>query len=71
MLDQGPPDEPEIERPSEERRGPSPVLALVAVALIVGLGYFLAIKLREMGRIQDCAMSGRRDCESISGGKSQ
>ena len=68
MLDQGPRDEPEIER-SSERRGPSPVALLVAVALMVGLGYFLAVKLREMGRIQDCVMSGRTNCAPVSGGK--
>jgi hypothetical protein len=69
MLDQGPRDEPETEKPSHGRQGPSPVTLLVAVVLMVGLGYFLAIKLRDMGRIQDCAMSGRTNCAPISGGK--
>jgi len=69
MLDQSPRDEPEIERSSEGRHGPSPVTFLVAVVLMVGLGYFLAVKLREMGRIQDCVMSGRTNCAPVSGGK--
>ena len=69
MLDQGPREEPEIERPSEERHGPSPVTLLVAFVLVIGLGYFLAVKMREMGRIQDCVMSGRTNCAPVSGGK--
>ena len=68
MLDQSPREEPETER-SEGRRGPSPVTLLVAVVVMVGLGYFLAVKLREMGRIQDCVMSGRTNCAPVSGGK--
>jgi hypothetical protein len=36
---------------------------------MVGLGYFLAIKLRDMGRIQDCVMSGRTNCAPVSGGQ--
>jgi hypothetical protein len=69
MLDQSPREEPEIERSFPERRGPSPVTLLVAVVLMVGLGYFLAIKLRDMGRIQDCVMSGRTNCAPVSGGQ--
>jgi hypothetical protein len=69
MLDQGPREEPETEKPSEERRGPSPMTLLVATALVVGLGYFLVVKLGEMRRVQDCVISGRRDCEPVSGGK--
>ena len=69
MLDQTPRDEPDIERSSEGRHGPSPVTLLVAIVLMVGLGYFLTVKLREMGRIQDCVMSGRTNCAPVSGGK--
>lgn len=69
MLDQGPREEPEIEKPGKGRSGPSPVTLLVAFALVIGLGYFLSIKLREMSRIQDCVMSGRTNCAPVSGGK--
>ncbi len=69
MLDQGSREEPEFERSSEGRHGPSPVTMLVAVVLMVGLGYFLAVKLRDMGRIQDCVMSGRTNCAPVSGGQ--
>jgi len=69
MLDQSPREEPEIERSSEGRRGPSPLTLLVAFAVVIGLGLFLTTKLREMGRIQDCVMSGRTNCAPVSGGK--
>jgi len=71
MLDQSPREEPEIEKSSEGRRGPSPLALLVVFALVIGLGYFLTAKLREMGRIQDCVMSGRTNCAPVSGGKEQ
>jgi hypothetical protein len=38
------------------------------VVLVVG-GYALATKLREMGRIQDCVMSGRTNCAPIEQGR--
>ena len=69
MLDQSPREEPEIEKPAEGRHGPSPVTLLVAFALVIGLGYFLSVKLREMSRIQDCVMSGRTNCAPVSGGQ--
>jgi len=69
MLDQSPPEEPEIERPPEGRRGPSPASLLIAFVAVIGLGYFLTAKLREMSRIQDCVMSGRTNCAPVSGGR--
>jgi hypothetical protein len=69
MLDQSPREEPEIERSQDGRHGPSPTTLLVAILLVVGLGYFLTVKLREMSEIQDCVMSGRTNCAPISGGK--
>ena len=66
MLDVSPRDEqPEIEKRPPARRGPSPGTLLIAVLLLVGLGYFLTGKLREMSRIQDCVMSGRTNCAPI------
>lgn len=70
MLDVSPRDEqPEIEKRPPERRGPSPGTLLIAAVLMIGLGYFLSVKLREMSRIQDCVMSGRTNCAPVSGGK--
>ena len=71
MLDQSPREEPEIEKSSSEgRTGPSPGALLIGFLLVIGLGYFLTVKLREMSRIQDCVMSGRTNCAPIpTGGK--
>ena len=66
MLDQSPREEPEIEKSSEGRPGPSPGTLLIAFLLVIGLGLFLTVKLREMSRIQDCVMSGRTNCAPIS-----
>lgn len=40
-------------------------MLVAAVVLVVG-GYFLAVKLKEMAQIQDCAMSGRTNCAPIA-----
>ena len=46
-------------------QGPPPlVLLLVAVVLIVG-SYLLSVKLRDMGRMEDCLMSGRTNCATL------
>jgi hypothetical protein len=64
MTDEETPDRADP-RHGERDHGPSPVVMLaVVVALVVG-GYFLAVKLKEMGRIQDCAMSGRTNCAPV------
>jgi hypothetical protein len=70
MLDQSPREEPESEKSSGGRSGPSPGALLIAFLLVIGVGLFLTVKLREMSRIQDCVMSGRTNCAPIpTGGK--
>ena len=39
------------------------VLGALAIALVGG--YFFVMKLIDMGRTEDCLMSGRRDCAQI------
>jgi hypothetical protein len=39
------------------------LLGALAVALVGG--YFFVMKLIDMGRTEDCLMSGRRDCAQI------
>ncbi len=56
--------------PTEEDRGhsdggPSPVVMLLVVLLLVIGSYFLAVKLKNMAHMQDCAMSGRTNCATI------
>jgi hypothetical protein len=50
----------------DDPSGPSPLtLLIVAVILTVG-GYFLSVKLRDLGRMQDCLMQGRTNCEPLA-----
>lgn len=52
--------------PSPEGEGrPSGLIMLVVMLVLVGGGYFLAVKLREQGRLQDCLMQGRTNCTPI------
>lgn len=46
--------------------GPSALVMLVVTVLLVVGGYFLAIKLKDMARLQDCVMSGRTNCAPIT-----
>jgi hypothetical protein len=55
-----PNDKPEDPRPPEPRR--AAVIGFVVIVLLVALGLFLIHVLRDMSRIQDCAMQGRTNC---------
>lgn len=57
------PDEPPA--PTPDDGGPSPLVLLLAAVVVVVGGYFLAIKLKDMTQMQDCAMSGRTNCAQI------
>ncbi|MGH6890095.1 MAG: hypothetical protein ACREHF_13025 [Rhizomicrobium sp.] len=41
------------------------LLALAAVAVVVVLGLFLLWKIWQNEQLQECVLSGRRDCASI------
>jgi hypothetical protein len=61
-----PPTQPPSSSEGPADHGPSPLVILgVTVLLVVG-GYFLAGKLKEMGRLQDCVMSGRTNCAPVT-----
>jgi hypothetical protein len=53
--------------PSHDSGPPARAIALLLGAIAVALvgGYFLLMKLIDMGRTEDCLMSGRRDCTQI------
>jgi hypothetical protein len=53
--------EPESE--PESRRGA--VIGLIVVAVLVVAGYFLVEALRDNGNLQDCLMSGRKNCAPV------
>ncbi|WP_096704932.1 hypothetical protein [Magnetospirillum sp. 15-1] len=46
----------------------SALTGLAIAAILVVAGLLLAHKLRELGRLQDCAMQGRTNCVAIDGG---
>ncbi len=64
------PEEPSGGDEKAEESGPSPLVLLLVVAVLVVGGYFLAVKLRDVGRLQDCLMQGRTNCAPISRGSS-
>ena len=43
-------------------------IALVATVMLVFAGVWLAIRISEMVRIQDCVLSGKRTCAPIEAG---
>jgi len=54
---------PQGDEAPDARRGT--VWALLFVLLLVCGGLFLAHTLRHMARVQDCAISGRSNCDAI------
>jgi hypothetical protein len=44
---------------------PSAAVILAVMAVLVVSGYYLTIKLYDMGHKEDCEMSGRRNCAPI------
>jgi hypothetical protein len=57
-----PPDPPDDDEPADNPFGLLPVL--VIVILIVG-GLYVAFRLRDSARIQDCVWAGRKNCAPI------
>jgi hypothetical protein len=56
--------EPEHEDGEPDSRRPA-VIGLVLVLLLVVAGYFLVTALRRNADLEDCLMSGRRNCAPI------
>ena len=57
--------EPRDDAPDgESRRGA--VIGLVVVLALVVIGYLLVSALRENAELEDCLMSGRKNCASIT-----
>jgi hypothetical protein len=61
MAHPPPPDDDEEER----NRRRNAVIALGAVVVIVVLGFLLVWKMYENEKLQECVLSGRRDCAPI------
>jgi hypothetical protein len=59
---EGEPEPPESEEPPASPFGLVPVLILLVV---VAVGFFLAFRLRDVSTLQDCVMSGRKNCAPV------
>jgi hypothetical protein len=55
---------PHGDRPETASRRPA-VIGLVVVLVLVVAGYFLVSALRQNADLEDCLMSGRRNCAPI------
>jgi hypothetical protein len=56
--------EPRPEPPERDSRRPAVLGLLVVLALVVA-AYFLMVALRYNAKLEDCLMSGRRNCAPI------
>lgn len=65
--DATPPDQPNDTHEPDRRHGA--LIGLVIVVVLVVGGLVLAHVLRNMSRLQDCAMSGRTNCAPIQSTK--
>jgi len=57
-------DRPRDQDPEPDSRRPAVIGLIVVLALVVG-GYFLMSALRENANLEDCLMSGRKNCAPI------
>ena len=56
------PEAPESEEPPANPFGLVPVLILL---VLVAVGFFVAFRLRDVSTLQDCVMSGRKNCAPV------
>ena len=57
-------DAPRDQDPGPDSRRPA-VIGLILVLVLVVAGYFLMTALRQNANLEDCLMSGRRNCAPI------
>jgi len=58
-----PDDAPRVRQSVGKRYGP--LIALGVIVLLAGVGWILVQKLMNMSRMEDCVMSGRKNCAPI------
>jgi hypothetical protein len=58
--------DPARPEPAGKRYGP--LIALAVVVLLAAVGWILVQRLMAMSRMQDCVMSGRKNCAPIDTG---
>jgi hypothetical protein len=52
-------------RPEPPGKRYGPLIALVVIVLLAALGWIVVSRLMAMSRMQDCVMSGRKNCAPI------
>jgi hypothetical protein len=57
------PDPGRAPEPGARRRGPW--IALVVVLVVAGVGWVVIDRLMTLSRLQDCVMSGRKNCAPV------
>jgi hypothetical protein len=62
-------DAPAAPEPRARRYGP--LIALGVLLVLVGVGWLIVSRVMEMSRIQDCAMSGRKNCAPVDTSETQ
>jgi hypothetical protein len=60
-------DAPPARESAAKRYGP--LIALAVVVLLAAVGWMVIERLMAMSRMQDCVMSGRKNCAPIDTGK--
>jgi hypothetical protein len=58
-----PADEAGGPEPAARRRGPW--IALVVVLVVAGVGWVVVDRMMTMSKLQDCVMSGRKNCAPV------
>jgi len=56
--------DPRDDHPETESRRPA-VIGLILVLALVVAGYFLVTALRQNANLEDCLMSGRKNCAEL------
>ncbi len=57
------PEAPGAAEPAARRRGPW--IALVVVLVVAGAGWVVIDRLMTMSKLEDCVMSGRKNCAPV------
>jgi len=59
--------EPDEERDDDERKRRRSLMALLLVAGLVALSFYVGHVLRRSSQLEDCEMQGRTNCAPVSG----
>ena len=60
-----PPPENAASAPESPARRWGPLVVVLVLLVVAGVGWLIVSRMMEMSRIQDCAMSGRKTCAPV------